>query len=90
MAPTPIERQTKDEFEVGDWVQHQKLRKIFDKKGFFEKYSLKLYQIKEKNGNKYRLTNDKWYFPHNLIKADKEKHDLKKLKPALKHATEEK
>jgi len=86
----PIERETEDEFEIGDWVRHEKQRKTFDKKGFVENYSIKLYQIKEKRGNKYLLSNGKLYFPHNLIKADKEKHELKKLKPELKQAIKEK
>jgi hypothetical protein len=78
-----------DKFEIGDWVRHQKQRKTFDKKGFVENFSIKSYQIKEKKGKKYLLSNNKYYFERNLIKSN-ESNQTSKLKPALKQATKEK
>ena len=78
-----------DKFEIGDWVRHQKQRKTFDKKGFVENFSIKSYQIKEKKGKKYLLSNNKYYFERNLIKSN-ESNQTSKIKPALKQATKEK
>jgi hypothetical protein len=60
-----------DILNIGDNVRSIKKRKTFDKWGFVPQYSIKLHQIIDKKGRKYKLDNGRLYYPEYLIKVEK-------------------
>ena len=54
------------EFQIGDKVRHKKVHQTFTKKGFEPVYSIKTYTVEGKLGNKYLLSNGKYYLPDQL------------------------
>ena len=65
----------KNVFKIGDKVRHLKKVKTFSKRAFKNKYSLKVYTIKDIVNNRYILNNDKVYDYYELIPANNDNDD---------------
>ena len=63
------ESDVEDQFKNGDVVRHKKVNKTFTKKGFEPIYSMKTYTVEGKEGNKFLLSNGKYYLPDQLVIA---------------------
>jgi hypothetical protein len=77
-----------NKFKVGDMIRAEKVRKVFDKRGFVPTYTLKTHAIVKFKNNKYQLENGKWYYEEQLIRAN-EDVNFEKFKKEIKIVNKE-